>query len=88
MGAVGATDCRGGTAVDRRLLPEHCLPAEQERNLEREGRASRITPPSLAPAPGAVATDMAKVRQSKRNMVEREIALHLENYKATGAELI
>jgi hypothetical protein len=36
----------------------------------------------LAPATGAVATDMAKVRQRKRNMVEREIALHLENYKA------
>jgi hypothetical protein len=31
---------------------------------------------------------MAKVRHRKRNMVEREIALHLENYKATGAELI
>ena len=37
---------------------------------------------------GPVATDMAKVRQRKRDMVEQEIALHLHNYKTSGAELI
>ena len=37
---------------------------------------------------GPVAIDMAKVRQRKRDMVDAEIAAHLENYKATGAELI
>jgi pyruvate/2-oxoglutarate dehydrogenase complex dihydrolipoamide dehydrogenase (E3) component len=37
---------------------------------------------------GPVTTDMAKVRQRKRDMVEREIALHLQNYKSSGAELI
>jgi pyruvate/2-oxoglutarate dehydrogenase complex dihydrolipoamide dehydrogenase (E3) component len=37
---------------------------------------------------GPVTTDMARVRQRKRDMVNREIALHLENYRATGAELI
>jgi pyruvate/2-oxoglutarate dehydrogenase complex dihydrolipoamide dehydrogenase (E3) component len=31
---------------------------------------------------------MAAVRQRKRDMVNREIELHLQNYKATGAELI
>jgi hypothetical protein len=31
---------------------------------------------------------MARVRQRKREMVEREIAFHLEKYKLTGAELI
>jgi pyruvate/2-oxoglutarate dehydrogenase complex dihydrolipoamide dehydrogenase (E3) component len=31
---------------------------------------------------------MAAVRQRKRDMVDREIELHLQNYKATGAELI
>ena len=31
---------------------------------------------------GSVATDMAKVRQRKREMVEHEVALHLENYRA------
>jgi pyruvate/2-oxoglutarate dehydrogenase complex dihydrolipoamide dehydrogenase (E3) component len=37
---------------------------------------------------GPVTTDMAKVRQRKRDMVNREIALHLQNYKTSGAELI
>jgi pyruvate/2-oxoglutarate dehydrogenase complex dihydrolipoamide dehydrogenase (E3) component len=37
---------------------------------------------------GPVTTDMAKVRQRKRDMVDREIALHLHNYKTTGGELI
>ena len=37
---------------------------------------------------GPVRIDMAKVRQRKRDMVDREIALHLQNYKASGAELI
>jgi pyruvate/2-oxoglutarate dehydrogenase complex dihydrolipoamide dehydrogenase (E3) component len=37
---------------------------------------------------GPVAIDMAKVRQRKRGMVEREVAAHLANYKASGAELI
>ena len=37
---------------------------------------------------GSVAIDMAKVRQRKRDMVDGLIAMHLENYKASGAELI
>jgi pyruvate/2-oxoglutarate dehydrogenase complex dihydrolipoamide dehydrogenase (E3) component len=37
---------------------------------------------------GSVATDMAKVCQRKRDMVDHEIALHLHNYKTSGAELI
>lgn len=37
---------------------------------------------------GPVTVDMAKVRQRKRDMVEREIVLHLQNYKTSGAELI
>ncbi|MGH7102051.1 MAG: FAD-dependent oxidoreductase [Acetobacteraceae bacterium] len=36
----------------------------------------------------SVEIDMAKVRQRKRDMVEGLIALNLENYKASGAELI
>jgi pyruvate/2-oxoglutarate dehydrogenase complex dihydrolipoamide dehydrogenase (E3) component len=31
---------------------------------------------------------MAKVRQGKQNMVDREIALRLNNYNTTGGELI
>src|SRR6202041_1938430 len=37
---------------------------------------------------GPVETDMAAVRQPKRDMVNREIELHLQNYRASGAELI
>jgi len=37
---------------------------------------------------GPVATDMAKVRQRKRDMVNREIDFHLQQYKTTGTELI
>src|SRR5690348_14075773 len=37
---------------------------------------------------GPYKTDMERVRQRKRDMVEAEIAAHLENYKASGAELI
>src|ERR1700736_3766833 len=37
---------------------------------------------------GPVTTDMAKVRQRKREMVEREIAAHFAPFKSSGAELI
>jgi pyruvate/2-oxoglutarate dehydrogenase complex dihydrolipoamide dehydrogenase (E3) component len=37
---------------------------------------------------GPVRVDMAKVRQRKRDMVDRQIAAHLQNYKSSGAELI
>ncbi|HEV8031833.1 MAG TPA: mercuric reductase [Stellaceae bacterium] len=37
---------------------------------------------------GPVTIDMAAVRQRKRDMVKREVDLHLQNYKRTGVELI
>jgi pyruvate/2-oxoglutarate dehydrogenase complex dihydrolipoamide dehydrogenase (E3) component len=37
---------------------------------------------------GPVAIDMAAVRRRKRDMVDDQIAAHLQNYKASGAELI
>jgi len=37
---------------------------------------------------GAVATDMAKVLARKREMVDGLVAMHLDIYKASGAELI
>ena len=39
-------------------------------------------------AAGPVETDMVAVRQRKRDMVNREIELHLQNYQKSGAELI
>lgn len=37
---------------------------------------------------GSATIDMIKVRQRKREMVEHEVALHLQNYRESGAELI
>src|SRR6516162_1478266 len=37
---------------------------------------------------GSVTTDMATVLRRKRDMVSREVDLHLQNFRATGAELI
>jgi len=37
---------------------------------------------------GPIETDMAAVRQRKRDMVNREIELHLKNYQASGVDLI
>src|ERR1700722_13356482 len=37
---------------------------------------------------GSVAVDMTQVRQRKRDMVERQVAKHLQIYQASGAELI
>jgi pyruvate/2-oxoglutarate dehydrogenase complex dihydrolipoamide dehydrogenase (E3) component len=37
---------------------------------------------------GPVTIDMAAVRQRKRDMVDRQIAAHLQNYQTSGAELI
>ena len=37
---------------------------------------------------GPVKVDMATVRRRKRDMVEAQVAAHLQNYKASGAELI
>src|SRR6516225_5682725 len=37
---------------------------------------------------GSITVDMATVRRRKREMVERQIAAHLQKYKASGAELI
>jgi pyruvate/2-oxoglutarate dehydrogenase complex dihydrolipoamide dehydrogenase (E3) component len=37
---------------------------------------------------GPITIDMAVVRQRKRDMVEGQIAAHLQNYKTSGAELI
>jgi pyruvate/2-oxoglutarate dehydrogenase complex dihydrolipoamide dehydrogenase (E3) component len=37
---------------------------------------------------GPVKVDMAAVRRRKRDMVDAQVAKHLQNYKASGAELI
>jgi pyruvate/2-oxoglutarate dehydrogenase complex dihydrolipoamide dehydrogenase (E3) component len=64
-----------------------CLPSKNEIWSARVARLARLGA-QFGVATGRVTTDMATVRQRKRNMVNREIDAHLQNYKATGAQLI
>src|ERR687892_2108764 len=65
----------------------NCLPSKNEiwsakvAHLARHGA-------QFGTVTGPVTVDMATVRQRKRDMVERLIAAHLDNYKTSGAELI
>lgn len=64
-----------------------CLPSKNEIWSARVAHlASRAA--EFGTMNGAVKTDMAKVRQRKRAMVDREVAFHLDAYKRSGAELI
>jgi pyruvate/2-oxoglutarate dehydrogenase complex dihydrolipoamide dehydrogenase (E3) component len=64
-----------------------CMPSKNEissakvAHFAREGR-------EYGAVTGSVTVDMAIVRQRKREMVERQVAKHLQIYKASGAELI
>jgi pyruvate/2-oxoglutarate dehydrogenase complex dihydrolipoamide dehydrogenase (E3) component len=64
-----------------------CLPSKNEiwsakvAHLARHGA-------QFGTVTGPVTIDMAAVRQRKRDMVKREVDLHLQNYKRTGVELI
>jgi pyruvate/2-oxoglutarate dehydrogenase complex dihydrolipoamide dehydrogenase (E3) component len=65
-----------------------CLPSKNEIWSARIAHQARHAAQFGTMITGPVTTDMAKVRQRKREMVDREIALHLQNYKSSGAELI
>jgi pyruvate/2-oxoglutarate dehydrogenase complex dihydrolipoamide dehydrogenase (E3) component len=76
--------------VERRLIGgscpnTNCLPSKDEiwsakvADVVHHGA-------SFGAMTGAVAIDMAKVHQRKRDMVEGMIAITLQHYKATGAE--
>jgi pyruvate/2-oxoglutarate dehydrogenase complex dihydrolipoamide dehydrogenase (E3) component len=64
-----------------------CLPTKNEiwgarvAHLARHGARFGVVT-------GQVTTDMPIVRQRKRDMVKREVDFHLQQYKATGTELI
>jgi pyruvate/2-oxoglutarate dehydrogenase complex dihydrolipoamide dehydrogenase (E3) component len=64
-----------------------CLPSKNEIWSARVAHLAHHTA-QFGTVTGPVTTDMARVRQRKRDMVDREIALHLHNYKTSGAELI
>jgi pyruvate/2-oxoglutarate dehydrogenase complex dihydrolipoamide dehydrogenase (E3) component len=65
-----------------------CLPSKNEIWSARVAHLAQHAAQFGTVINGPVTTDMAKVRQRKRNMVDGEIALHLHNYKTSGAELI
>jgi pyruvate/2-oxoglutarate dehydrogenase complex dihydrolipoamide dehydrogenase (E3) component len=65
----------------------NCLPSKNEiwsakvADLVHHARRFGVTP-------GSASSDMTAVRKRKREMVEGLIAMHLDRYKATGAELV
>ena len=61
-----------------------CLPSKNEIWSARVAHLAHHAP-QFGTVIGSVTTDMANVRQRKRDMVDREIALHLQNYKTSGA---
>ncbi len=87
-GAIGAADCRRERRWVGGSCPNiACLPSKNEiwsakvAHLARHGAQFGVVT-------GPVTTDMGSVVKRKRDMVSREIAAHLHNYKTTGAELI
>jgi len=65
-----------------------CLPSKNEIWSARVAHLTKHAAQFGTMIAGTVTTDMAKVRQRKRNMVEGEIAFHLHTYQTTGGELI
>src|SRR5947209_7619340 len=65
----------------------NCLPSKNEVWSARVADLVRHAA-TFGLVTGPVALDMGRVRQRKRDMVEGLVALHLELYKASGAELI
>ncbi|GJH36248.1 FAD-dependent oxidoreductase [Paraburkholderia hospita] len=64
-----------------------CLPSKNEIWSARVAHLARHAA-DFGTTTGPVAVDMAKVRERKRGMVEREAAFHVQAYASSGAELI
>ena len=64
-----------------------CLPSKNEIWSARVAHLARHGA-QFGVVTGPVTTDMATVRKRKRDMVKREVDFHLQQYTATGAELI
>jgi pyruvate/2-oxoglutarate dehydrogenase complex dihydrolipoamide dehydrogenase (E3) component len=65
----------------------NCLPSKNEIWSAKVAHLARHAA-QYGTVTGPVSTDMAVVRQRKRDMVDRQIAAHLQNYKSSGTELI
>src|SRR5882757_9913613 len=64
-----------------------CMPSKNEIASARVAYLARHAA-QVGTITGPVSVDMATVRRRKREMVDRQIAKHLQNYEASGAELI
>ena len=64
-----------------------CMPSKNEIRSAEVAHLARHAA-EFGTMTGSVVIDMATVRQRKREMVERQVAMHLENYKASGAQMI
>jgi pyruvate/2-oxoglutarate dehydrogenase complex dihydrolipoamide dehydrogenase (E3) component len=64
-----------------------CMPSKNEISSAKVAQLARQGG-DYGTVTGSVAVDMATVRRRKREMVERQIAKHLQIYLASGAELI
>jgi pyruvate/2-oxoglutarate dehydrogenase complex dihydrolipoamide dehydrogenase (E3) component len=64
-----------------------CMPSKNEIWSARIAHLARNAG-AFGTVTGPVKVDMARVRARKQEMIEREIALHLNAYKESGAELI
>ena len=65
-----------------------CLPSKNEIWSARVAHLARHAAQFGTMINGPVTTDMARVRQRKRDMVEDGIAQHIQLYQTTGGELI
>jgi pyruvate/2-oxoglutarate dehydrogenase complex dihydrolipoamide dehydrogenase (E3) component len=64
-----------------------CMPSKNEISSAKVAHSARHGR-DYGAVTGSVTVDMAIVRQRKRAMVDRQVAMHLEIYNASGAELI
>src|SRR5262245_38111566 len=65
----------------------NCMPSKNEIWSAKVAQLARHAA-QFGTVTGPVTIDMATVRQRKRDMVDRQIAAHLQNYQTSGAELI
>src|SRR6516162_6219963 len=64
-----------------------CMPSKNEISSAKVAHFAREGG-DYGTVTGSVAVDMATVRRRKREMVERQVAKHLQIYRASGTELI
>src|SRR5712671_8241579 len=78
--------------VERRLIGGSCpnIACLPSKNIIHSAKVAELTrrAAEFGVATGPVTIDMAGVRARKRHMVDGLINLHLDRYKASGAELI